>query len=462
MRRCVSFILSLTVLFCMAGCAGTNGSKESTNEEKWDRIPMVMVDGVLYLDTGYTNSEIRKCGTFDGEITSEVDGSERPTENDQSNFGTGYGYQYGATEGTIELYMNDKWCIFATEEAREKIQFPDRYPATEPEEENQEYATPPEQTSEIPDDYYAIVTSGSAVEVERFATEIKNDVLSGNWESLSQKIAYPIEIDGKEIASYSDFLNMGLDSTFSQTFVDAIAAESCREMFVSYRGIMMGETGRIWLSDVETESGQWELKIIAINGIIVEDLSAEEVEAFNQMFQPILYDKQGEPIGVNPWSCFFTSYYDDVRKLDFEEFMRYFPGDGSPTSDAEFEALKTVKVWPFDWVETREDMPVPISNYPARLVNAVLKEYAGITAADLDTSDVAYLSEYDAYYNYTSDFGPGMFTCTRGERKGDMVYLYEELDQSTDLLILQGQDGAYQVVSHQRLEGDDEMTGRYA
>ena len=142
--------------------------------------------------------------------------------------------------------------------------------------------------------------------------------------------------------------------------------------------------------------------------------------------------------------------------------MRYFPGDGSPTSDAEFEALKTVEAWPFDWVETREDMPVPISKYPARLVNAVLKEYAGITAADLDTSDVAYLSEYDAYYNYTSDFGPGMFTCTRGERKSDMVYLYEELDQSTDLLILQGQDGAYQVVSHQRLEGDDEMTGRYA
>ena len=72
------------------------------------------------------NTDIHKCGTPDGEITSAVKGSERPTENNQSNFGTGYGYQYGVTEGTIEIYMNDKWCIFATEEIRQQIQFPEK------------------------------------------------------------------------------------------------------------------------------------------------------------------------------------------------------------------------------------------------------------------------------------------------------------------------------------------------
>ena len=61
---------------------------------------------------------------MDGEITSQVDGNKQPSVDDQSNFGTGYGYQYGATEGTIELFMNGKWWIFATEEARQKIQFP--------------------------------------------------------------------------------------------------------------------------------------------------------------------------------------------------------------------------------------------------------------------------------------------------------------------------------------------------
>lgn len=109
----IVLVLALVWVLGLFGCSTTPAT-----EEKWDLIPMVMVDGVLYLDTGYNNTDIRKCGTFDGEITSEVDGSEKPTVDNQSNFGTGYGYQYGVTEGTIEICMNDKWCIFATEEVR--------------------------------------------------------------------------------------------------------------------------------------------------------------------------------------------------------------------------------------------------------------------------------------------------------------------------------------------------------
>ena len=92
--------------------------------ETWALIPMVMVNGTLYLDTGYESDAIERTDHFDGEITSQVDVSERPSVDDQSNFGTGYGYQYGKTEGTIELFMNGKWWIFATEEARQAIQFP--------------------------------------------------------------------------------------------------------------------------------------------------------------------------------------------------------------------------------------------------------------------------------------------------------------------------------------------------
>lgn len=95
-------------------------------KEEVDLIPMVKVNGVLYLDTGYNNTNIRKCGTPDGEITSAVKGSEKPSENNQSNFGVGYGYQYGETEGTIELDMNGQWRIFATEEVRQQIQFPQK------------------------------------------------------------------------------------------------------------------------------------------------------------------------------------------------------------------------------------------------------------------------------------------------------------------------------------------------
>ena len=92
--------------------------------ETWALIPMVMVDGTLYLTTGHESNAIERADHFDGEITSQVAGSEKPAVDDQSNFGTGYGYQYGSIEGTIEIYMNGKWWIYATEEVRQEIQFP--------------------------------------------------------------------------------------------------------------------------------------------------------------------------------------------------------------------------------------------------------------------------------------------------------------------------------------------------
>ena len=107
-----------------ARIADVYGIKVIKETETWDLIPMVMVNGTLYLDTGHESKIEARCGVIDGEITSQVDGNKQPSVDDQSNFGTGYGYQYGATEGTIELFMNGKWWIFATEEARQKIQFP--------------------------------------------------------------------------------------------------------------------------------------------------------------------------------------------------------------------------------------------------------------------------------------------------------------------------------------------------
>ena len=107
-----------------ARIADVYGIKVIKQTETWDLIPMVMVNGTLYLDTGHESKIEASCGVMDGEITSQVDRNKQPTVDDQSNFGTGYGYQYGATEGTIELFMNGKWWIFATEEARQEIQFP--------------------------------------------------------------------------------------------------------------------------------------------------------------------------------------------------------------------------------------------------------------------------------------------------------------------------------------------------
>ena len=72
---------------------------------------MVMVNDKLYRDTGRESTAELHCGNMDGEITSTVDGSQIPTRNNESNFGSGFGYQYGADD-TIEVYMNEKWFVF--------------------------------------------------------------------------------------------------------------------------------------------------------------------------------------------------------------------------------------------------------------------------------------------------------------------------------------------------------------
>lgn len=97
----------------ISGEADVVESSEDTNQEneKWARTPMVMVDDKLYFDTGKENRETKRCGTPDGEITTTVDVMEIPTENNQSNFGAGFDYQYGA-EDTIEICMDGKWMIF--------------------------------------------------------------------------------------------------------------------------------------------------------------------------------------------------------------------------------------------------------------------------------------------------------------------------------------------------------------
>ena len=84
-----------------------------------DYPKMVIVDGKLYRATGKESDIDARCGTMDGEITASVDVTEIPSEEGQSNFGTGYGYQY-VSESSIDVYMADgseelKWMGFVTE-----------------------------------------------------------------------------------------------------------------------------------------------------------------------------------------------------------------------------------------------------------------------------------------------------------------------------------------------------------
>lgn len=79
-----------------------------------DYRELVMVNGIMYVSTGEESTVEARCGTPDGHITSSVTPDLRPLENDQSNFGANYDYQY-CTEDTIEVHIDGKWIVFKAE-----------------------------------------------------------------------------------------------------------------------------------------------------------------------------------------------------------------------------------------------------------------------------------------------------------------------------------------------------------
>lgn len=82
----------------------------------------IMIDDVVYYDTGIPATPIN-YDLFVGVITSECEEGTIPTENQQSNFGTGYEYQAGDSEGQIKVKFEDGTCIiFATEEVKNEME----------------------------------------------------------------------------------------------------------------------------------------------------------------------------------------------------------------------------------------------------------------------------------------------------------------------------------------------------
>lgn len=112
MKKAIALIFAaLCMSVLVSGCAAQLIDKEeAAGETAIVSTPAVMVDGKLYYSTGEESTKMR-CGVMDGTISSSVDMTETPGENGQSNFGVGYGYQYGE-ENTIEVNIDGKWAIF--------------------------------------------------------------------------------------------------------------------------------------------------------------------------------------------------------------------------------------------------------------------------------------------------------------------------------------------------------------
>lgn len=77
-------------------------------------VRMVMMDDKLFTDTGEV-FHLAKCGNMDFNFDSSVEQG-APVENYQTNFGIGYGGQYGMRENRIHIYINNEWHVFAYNE----------------------------------------------------------------------------------------------------------------------------------------------------------------------------------------------------------------------------------------------------------------------------------------------------------------------------------------------------------
>ena len=96
------------------GLESTYGGEDGACAAALDNRRAVCIDGVLYYDTGAVSDSKARCGTPDGVITDTTDEDALPTEDGQSNFGTGYAYQFAA-DGTVEVEIDGEYVIFAAE-----------------------------------------------------------------------------------------------------------------------------------------------------------------------------------------------------------------------------------------------------------------------------------------------------------------------------------------------------------
>lgn len=189
--------------------------------------------------------------------------------------------------------------------------------------------------------------------------------------------------------------------------------------------------------------------------ILETTLTQKELDRYTQAFNPI-QTLADDSTAASYISCFFTSYYEQPQDLNLEYFLRYFPDDGTVSVDEnnpELQALMSHPLWSLG--SDRSFFHVPIHRYTRETVDQVLEQYAGITSRDLSgvgAENLIYLEEYDAWYNFTSDFGPGTFPAVYGTRMGNRVFLYTKYDMQGSQLILEETGNGFRILSHLRME----------
>ena len=207
------------------------------------------------------------------------------------------------------------------------------------------------------------------------------------------------------------------------------------------------------MTKVTVGKADWSVLLEAPDG----DLSEETLAELNRMFSPSVEVDSGIMIlNPNGMNCLIRTFFENPEMLNFASFLYLFPLE-SEISAEEKAVMEAWDEWPFSG-QTFDEIPVPVHKFTAENINRVLDFYLGITLEDLPTDSkeqLLYFDQYDSYYNFTSDYGPGQLTITNGVKEGDTVALYSDsFDYADDsletrgaVLTLKEKDGRYLMES---------------
>ena len=181
------------------------------------------------------------------------------------------------------------------------------------------------------------------------------------------------------------------------------------------------------------------------------ELSDDVIATFNEVFAPTVTDSDGN-ISASEISCFFTSFYDDPSDIDLPEFLRYCPLGVIIDDEEEYHKVKETAT--FDMPDSISEMPTPVRRFDRQSVDDLLDKYAGITTADLTENtngraEMVYVESEDAFYNFTSDFGPGSFVAVLGVKDGN-EYTFKDAQNRT--LTIEVTDSIIKIKSYKRFD----------
>lgn len=145
-------------------------------------------------------------------------------------------------------------------------------------------------------DSYRAATDISSAEVEQYAAQVRQQFLTQDWSAISSEISYPITISGITYENGEDFLNASdsFGSNLNDAFLTAVKEEDCVEMFCNYEGIMIGESGQIWIGEVlNADLSSQGLKITAINGLLNTNPDDITVDAAVKVYDGVYIEETG-------------------------------------------------------------------------------------------------------------------------------------------------------------------------